>query len=50
MNTKESRNMERIFWYIYILLNVEELEKLIKIGNREINEFGIEALIVEDVK
>ena len=41
--------MERIFWQI-TLLNTEETQELIKIGNREINEVEVEELTIDDVK
>jgi hypothetical protein len=36
--------------YFDQLLYTEETKELIKIGNREINEFEVEELTIEDVK
>ena len=48
MNTKDRAEI----WKDYFdkLLNTEEPNELIKIGNREINEVEIEELTIQDVK
>jgi len=48
MNTKERAEI----WKEYFdkLLYTEDPKKLIKIGNREINEFEVEELTIDDVK
>jgi len=48
LNTKERAEI----WKEYFdeLLFTEETKELIKIGNREINEFDVEELTIEGVK
>ena len=48
MNT--NKRAEKWKEYFYKLLNTEEQKKIIKIGNREINEVEVENLTTEDVK